>query len=107
MASTKGINPDNWTPQPQPAGTCQLLGPFPGGGKWVCGDFLSAWNASGVGIYGYPISAELNYTTANGTVVRAQWFERARLERHSSGILGGLLGCEAGGYVGQGVPGCP
>ncbi|QSQ23319.1 hypothetical protein JY651_51020 [Pyxidicoccus parkwayensis] len=103
-----GINPDDWTPgQSQPASNCSLIGPFAGGGKWVCGPFRDYFNAKGVGVLGYPISKELDFLTKDGRWIRAQWFERSRLERNDAvtpiPIQGGLLGCEASGFVG---PGC-
>jgi hypothetical protein len=110
-AREQGFDPDNWTPQAQPAGTCELIGPVINGvqrGKWVCGDILTAWKAYGVNIYGYPVSAEFDYANPAGGTFRSQYFERARLERHfnPTRIQGGLLGCEAAGLVGRGVLGC-
>jgi hypothetical protein len=103
-----GINPDDWTPgQSLPGSNCSLIGPFAGGGKYVCGAFRDYFNAKGVAVLGYPISKELDFLTKDNRWIRAQWFERARLEFNSAvtpiPIQGGLLGCEASGIVG---PGC-
>ncbi|MCY1020192.1 hypothetical protein [Pyxidicoccus sp. MSG2] len=103
-----GINPDDWTPgQSSPGSNCSLIGPFAGGGKYVCGAFRDYFNAKGVAVLGYPISKELDFLTKDNRWIRAQWFERARLEFNSAvtpiPIQGGLLGCEASGIVG---PGC-
>ncbi|NMO22118.1 hypothetical protein HPC49_36005 [Pyxidicoccus fallax] len=108
LARTKGINPDDWSPgQTQPATNCTLIGPFANGGKWVCGAFRDYFNAKGLGLLGYPISKELDFQTKDGRWIRAQWFERARLEYNGAvtpiPIQGGLLGCEASGIIG---PGC-
>jgi hypothetical protein len=99
-----GLDPDDWSPQQRPAGRrCELIGPQPGRGKWVCDDFLDRYRRDGLPLLGYPISAEMPFRTVQGTVITVQWFERARLERHPSGIEGGLLGCEQSGFRG---PGC-
>jgi hypothetical protein len=104
LARAYGVNPDDWTPQPQPGGTCELLGPGPGMGKWVCGDFLGRFRATDLSVIGWPISGETWFRTRSGYWLVAQWFERARLERHPTGIAGGLLGCEQSGL--QAVAGC-
>jgi hypothetical protein len=104
LAREHGIDPDDWTPQPQPGGPCALLGPGPGMGKWVCGDLLARFRATDLSAIGWPISAETWFRTRGGSWLVAQWFERARLERHPTGIEGGLLGCEQSGL--QTVPGC-
>jgi hypothetical protein len=107
QARKQGINPDNWTPQTQPGTNCTLYGPTSTTGKWVCGSFRDFYvQNGGVGILGYPISAEIPYTTKDGRNTRAQWFERARLELNTAvmpiPIQGGLIGCEASGIVGAG-----
>ncbi|MFP2904819.1 hypothetical protein ACLESD_07135 [Pyxidicoccus sp. 3LFB2] len=108
LARERGINPDDWSPgQTQPATNCSLIGPFANGGKYVCGAFRDYFNAHGLGRLGYPISKELDFQTKDGRWIRAQWFERARLEFNSAvtpiPIQGGLLGCEASKIAG---PGC-
>ncbi|MFP2926531.1 hypothetical protein ACLESO_15180 [Pyxidicoccus sp. 3LG] len=108
LARARGINPDDWNPgQGSPGSNCSLIGPFAGGGKYVCGAFRDYYNQFGVGILGYPISKELDFQTRDGRWIRAQWFERARLEHNPAvtpiPIQGGLLGCEASNISG---PGC-
>jgi hypothetical protein len=100
-----GVNPDDWTPQARPSGRrCELIGPGPNMGKWVCDDFLNRFRRDGVSLLGYPISAEMPFRTVDGTDITVQWFERARLERHAWGVEGGLLGCE---QTRSNVLGCP
>ncbi len=75
----------------------------------LCEPFLSYWQRHGLefdgrpgksyaeslALFGLPLSAPQLEETRPGTVVIAQWFERARFELHPDGsILLGLLGSE-------------
>ena len=82
-------------------------------GHAVCGDFLSAWRASGLNmdgdpsiseaeslaLFGLPLSGPRQERLADGQTYTVQWFERARFELHPENappynVLFGLLGRE-------------
>lgn len=84
-------------PAPQPsAGPCR---DFPETGFTVCGRLLDYWNRNGgLPVFGFPIGPEENLTI-EGKTIRAQWFERNRLELHPENaapydVLLGRLGAE-------------
>jgi sortase (surface protein transpeptidase) len=87
---------------------------FPETSQALCGDFLTAWQSSGLnfdgdpaisdseslGLFGMPLSNVRAERQADGQIVMVQWFERARFERHPENVppyhvLLGLLGRES------------
>lgn len=69
---------------PAPPAAAQTGGPrcFPETGHCIAGQIATFWEANGgLPVFGLPISP-LVEVTADGRTVRAQWFERARLEQH-------------------------
>lgn len=84
-------------PAPQPAsGPCRQ---FPETGFAVCGRLLEYWERNGgLPVFGFPIGPEEDMVI-EGKTVRAQWFERNRLELHPQNappydVLLGRLGAE-------------
>ncbi|ABU59093.1 beta-galactosidase [Roseiflexus castenholzii] len=84
-------------PAPQPsAGPCRS---FPETGFAVCGRLLEYWERNGgLPVFGFPIGPEEDMLI-EGKTVRAQWFERNRLELHPQNappydVLLGRLGAE-------------
>src|SRR5690349_21490730 len=71
---------------------------FPETGKCVAGVIRSYWeNNGGLAVFGYPITDLATETNAEGFTGPTQWFERDRLEDHSSegkGVLAGRLGAQ-------------
>jgi Tol biopolymer transport system component len=82
-------------------------------GHSVCGEILAAFRSDGlaldndptitqdesIGLFGLPISGEIEETLADGETYVVQYFERARFERHPENdppfnVLLGLLGTE-------------
>lgn len=78
-------------------------------GYSVCEPFLSYWRSHGIefdglrgksfaesiALFGQPLTEPQLEEVSPGVIVKAQWFERARLEDHgSSGILPGRLSAE-------------
>jgi hypothetical protein len=72
---------------------CRL---FPGTGHSLCPPFLEHWEAlGGLRLVGYPIGEPFPFQRADGQVITAQYFERARMELAPSGAVElGLLGRE-------------
>ena len=101
----------------------ECLGPSSPGtyGHLVCGELLTYWHGHGMSfdadpavssaeslaLLGYPLSKEVPFSTPQGTLV-VQWFERARLERHTDqcGALGAGGLCTGASYVQSGLLGC-
>ncbi len=83
------------------AQNCQF---FPETGYQVCGTILNYWrNNGGLAVFGYPISEQYQ-GSAEGWTGQMQWFERDRLEDHSSeglGVLAGRLGARYLELVGR------
>jgi hypothetical protein len=84
-------------PAPQPSiGPCRQ---FPETGFTVCGRLLEYWERNGgLPVFGFPIGPEEDMVI-EGRTVRAQWFERNRLELHPQNappydVLLGRLGAE-------------
>ena len=71
---------------------------FPETGYCISGRFRSYWEAhGGLAIFGFPISAPAIETVEGSWTGMVQWFERDRLEDHSSeglGVLTGRLGAQ-------------
>lgn len=73
---------------------------FPETGFCISGRIREFWEQNGgLPVFGFPISAQGPYETAEGQVVQAQWFERQRLELHPENarpydVLLGRLGVD-------------
>ncbi len=89
-------------PQPAPVAPQPSSGPcrqFPETGFAVCGRLLDYWERNGgLPVFGFPIGPEEDMVI-EGKTVRAQWFERNRLELHPQNappydVLLGRLGAE-------------
>jgi sortase family protein len=84
-------------------------------GHAICGDFLAAWQSSGLNfdddpsisereslaLFGMPLSDARSERQSDGNTYTVQWFERARFELHPENsppynVLLGLLGRESG-----------
>lgn len=73
-------------------------------GYTACGIVLDYWNRNGgLARFGFPITG-LQQEVIGGKTIAVQWFERRRVELHSTGdpnnpidILLGLLGCQVSG----------
>lgn len=97
-------------PPPQPAaGPCRQ---FSETGFAVCGRLLEYWERNGgLAVFGFPIGPEEDLTI-EGKTVRAQWFERNRLELHPEqpapyDVLLGRLGAERLAASGRNWPDFP
>ncbi len=81
------------TPREEPREGCTY---FEQTGYNVCGDFLAYWSSHGLnldgqpgftfeeslGLFGLPLTGEVEATLEDGMTRTIQWFERARFERH-------------------------
>ncbi len=81
---------------------------FEATGQQICEPFLSVWRSGGLefdgqpgfssseslALFGQPISPVQLEEIAPDVLVRVQWFERARFEQHTAGIMLGLLSSE-------------
>jgi hypothetical protein len=86
-----------------PNESCSWMAKADGRGAWVCDRILQSYEAlGGMRMLGAPVTMPGDYRVRvregneeRDYAVRAQWFERGRLEEHPSGVYGGLLGCRA------------
>ncbi len=61
---------------------------FPETGYTVYGKFLQYWRQwGGLPVFGYPISESFELMREDGSIVAAQYFERARIEYHPANVI--------------------
>jgi hypothetical protein len=85
----------DWQSLPKVSGAPPECRYFPETGHSLCPPLLAAWEqAGGLALVGYPLTEAYPSVTADGKSYTVQYFERARLEQHASGVQFGLLGRE-------------